>query len=268
MTGRRSAIVTGGSRGIGRAVAVQLAADGYNIAFCYPSGTEVATETERLVHDVGRQAFHAPCDVADQDDVDRFVQKATTSLGPVSVLVNSAGIVLNNAAVVPPLEEKGAVIDTNLGGTFNLCRSLAPGFMARRDGVIVNMSSVADASDDTDGWARCSASNAGIQGMSTALAQEVARYGVRVNMVAPGYVDAKMAGGLPENSPPIPLSTIPLRRYGHCNEVATLVSFIVSDRAAAITGKVIHTACGAPWVRSVNGRHRRLRYTPRDGADG
>ncbi|MEU1042986.1 3-oxoacyl-[acyl-carrier-protein] reductase [Streptomyces sp. NPDC005551] len=238
MTERQVAIVTGGSRGIGRAVAVQLAADGYDIAFCYRSGTEAAAETEKLVRDRGAQVYHAPCDVADFDAVQEFAGEAAKRLGPVAVLVNSAGVVRDNPMVLMPVEDWHTVIDTNLTGTFNFCRSVGFGFMKRKKGVIVNMSSISGVYGHAT-QTNYSASKAGIQGMSLSLAKEVAAYGIRVNVVAPGFIETDMTEALPEKVREQALKSIPLKRYGGAAEVADLVSFLVSDKAAYITGEVI-----------------------------
>ncbi|MFF2651036.1 3-oxoacyl-[acyl-carrier-protein] reductase [Streptomyces sp. NPDC058045] len=232
------AIVTGGSRGIGRAVAAQLAADGYNIAFCYHSGGDAAAETEKLVREHGVEVYHAPCDVSDFDAVQEFVSKATKELGPVYALVNSAGIVRDNPMVLMPVEDWRAVIDTNLSGTFHFCRTVAFNFMKQKEGVIVNMSSIAGVYGNPT-QTNYSASKAGIQGMSAALAKEVASYGIRVNAVAPGFIETDMTEALPEKIRASALKSIPMKRYGGAAEVADLVSFLVSDKAAYITGEVI-----------------------------
>ncbi|KAB1144721.1 SDR family NAD(P)-dependent oxidoreductase [Streptomyces luteolifulvus] len=219
LTERRSAIVTGAAGGIGRDVAVRLAADGYDIAFCDGKGTKGAAETAERIQDLGSKVFFSSCNVADQDDADRFVRQSAHSLGPVSVLVNAAGIVLTDPSVTPP-DDWGDVSDINLLGTFNLCRALVPMLIGRGDGAVVNLSSVSGRHDDADALARCSVVNTGIQGMSIALAKEVVRHGIRVNVVAPGLAGATGCG----------------------DEVAALVSFIVSGRAASLTGKVIYVA--------------------------
>ncbi|MCX5049437.1 MULTISPECIES: 3-oxoacyl-[acyl-carrier-protein] reductase [unclassified Streptomyces] len=238
MTERQVALVTGGSRGIGRAVAVRLAADGYDIAFCYRSGADAAAQTEKLVREAGAQVHHAPCDVADFDAVQEFVSETGRRLGPVAALVNSAGVVRDNPMVLMPVEDWHTVIDTNLTGTFNFCRSVGFGFMKRKQGVIVNMSSIAGVYGHAT-QSNYAASKAGIQGMSASLAKEVASYGIRVNVVAPGFIETDMTDRLPEKVRAEALKSIPLKRYGGADEVADLVSFLVSDRAAYITGEVI-----------------------------
>ncbi|GAA4671716.1 3-oxoacyl-[acyl-carrier-protein] reductase [Streptomyces buecherae] len=242
-TQRPMAIVTGGSRGIGRACAVQLATDGYDVAFCYRSGNDAAAETEKLIREQGAQVYHAPCDVADYAAVQAFIKDAKAALGPVSVLVNSAGIVRDNPMVLMPHEDWQAVIDTNLNGTFNFCRSIVFDFMKRKEGVIVNMSSISGVYGHAT-QSNYSASKAGIQGMSASLAKEVAGYGIRVNVVAPGFIETDMTEALPEKIRAEALKSIPMKRYGGADEVAYLVSFLVSDRAKYITGEVIEVDGG------------------------
>ncbi|MFT2015061.1 3-oxoacyl-[acyl-carrier-protein] reductase [Streptomyces sp. 796.1] len=237
-TERPMAIVTGGSRGIGRATAVQLAADGYDIAFCYRSGNDAAAETEKLIREKGAQVYHAPCDVSDYEAVQAFVKDAKAALGPVTVLVNSAGIVRDNPMVLMPPEDWQTVIDTNLNGTFNFCRSVVFDYMKAKAGVIVNMSSISGVYGHAT-QSNYSASKAGIQGMSKSLAKEVAGYGIRVNVVAPGFIETDMTEALPEKIRAQALKSIPMKRYGGADEVADLVSFLVSDRARYITGEVI-----------------------------
>ncbi|WP_457030406.1 3-oxoacyl-[acyl-carrier-protein] reductase [Kitasatospora sp. P5_F3] len=243
MSDNRMAIVTGGSRGIGRAVAVKLAEDGFDIAFCYRSGTDAAAETEKLVLEHGVRVYHAPCDVTDEAAVKSFVKAAEDELGKVQVLVNSAGIVRDNPMVLMPTADWHAVVDTNLNGTYYFCRTVAFGFMKRKAGVIVNMSSVAGVYGNA-GQSNYSASKAGIQGMSKSLAKELAASGVRVNVVAPGFIETDMTDRLPEKMREGALAMVPLKRFGQVEHVADLVSFLVSDRADYITGQVIQVDGG------------------------
>jgi 3-oxoacyl-[acyl-carrier protein] reductase len=243
MTERRCAIVTGGSRGIGRAVAVKLAEDGYDIAFCYRSGGEAATETEKLLLEHGARVYHAPCDVADFDAASAFLKQAAKEIGPINALVNSAGIVKDNPMVLMPVEDWNSVISTNLSGTFNFCRNMVFEFMKRKEGVIVNMSSIAGVYGNAT-QSNYSASKAGIQGMSLALAKELGPYGIRVNVVAPGFIETDMTANLAGKVRDAALKAIPMKRVGAAAEVAELVSFLVSDKASYITGEVIRVDGG------------------------
>jgi len=182
---------------------------------------------------MGAHYYHAPCDVADWEAVQAFVKAAEGELGKIDTLVNSAGIVRDSPMVLMSHEDWNAVIDTNLTGTFNFCRSMAFGFMKRKAGVIVNLSSISGI-NGAAGASNYSAAKAGINGFSRALAKELAGYGIRVNVVAPGYIETDMTDRLPEK-----LKAIPMGRYGQVADVAELVSFLVSDRASYITGQVI-----------------------------
>jgi 3-oxoacyl-[acyl-carrier protein] reductase len=230
------ALVTGGSRGIGRAVAIRLAQDGFNVAFCYRSDDVAARETAAAIEEAGSSAFYSPCDVADFHSVTSFTGKVEAELGPVRVLVNSAGIVRDNPMALMPVPDWAAVIDTNLTGTFNFCRATIFGLMKRRSGVIVNMSSVAGVSGHA-GQTNYSAAKAGVIGLSKALAREVARHNIRVNVVAPGFIETDMTSGLPSKAREAALQQIGMRRFGTADSIAEITSFLVSDRADYITGQ-------------------------------
>ncbi len=243
MGDQQLALVTGASRGIGRAVAARLARQGYAVAGCYHSPSAAADEAQKEIAEIGVPHYFATCDVTDAAAVDEFVAAAEDRLGPVHALVNNAGITRDSPLVLARREDWDAVQATNLGGTWNFCRALAFRFMKRRAGVIVNMSSVAGVYGNA-GQTAYAASKAGINGLSRSLAKEVAAYGVRVNVVAPGFIETDMTDVLDPKLRERALGLIAMRRFGTAADVADLVEFLISDRAGYITGQVLQVDGG------------------------
>jgi 3-oxoacyl-[acyl-carrier protein] reductase len=225
----RTALVTGGSRGIGRAIAAELANAGATVVIAYRSG---ADDAEAAAGEIGCRALQA--DVSDPDEAKRLIEEA----GDVDVLVNNAGITRDGLLARMSDEDWRTVLDTNLGGTFNTCRAVTRGMMKRRGGSIVNVSSVVGLHGNP-GQTNYSASKAGIIGFTKALARELGSRGVRANVVAPGYISTRLTTELPEELKGAMLANTPLGRFGDPEDVAGAVRFLASDAASFVTGEVL-----------------------------
>ena len=225
----RSALVTGGSRGIGKAIAAELANAGATVVLGYRSGAE---EAEAVASEIGGRAVQA--DVSLAEDAQRLVEEA----GDVDILVNNAGITRDGLLARMPDEDWRVVLDTNLGGTFNTCRAATRGMMKRRSGAIVNVSSIVGLHGNP-GQTNYAASKAGIIGFTKALARELGSRGVRANVVAPGYISTRLTTELPEELQNAMLANTPLGRFGEPEDVAGAVRFLCSDAASFVTGEVL-----------------------------
>ena len=225
----RLALVTGGSRGIGRAIAVELANAGAQVVVGYRSG---ADEAEQVAAEIGGRAVQA--DVSDPEQAARLVEEA----GDIDILVNNAGLTRDGLIARMSDEDWRTVIDTNLGGVFATCRAAARGMMRRRSGAIVNLSSVVGVHGNP-GQTNYAASKAGIIGFTKALARELATRNVRVNAIAPGYIETALTEVLPDAVREALLASTPLGRLGVPADVAGAVRFLCSDEASFITGEVL-----------------------------
>jgi len=228
LEGKR-ALVTGASKGIGRAIAEELARAGAEVVVGYRSGQD---EAEELASAIGGRAVQA--DVSDADEAKRLVEEA----GDLDVLVNNAGVTRDGLLARMPDEDWRTVIETNLSSCFYTCRAIARGMMKRRAGAIVNVSSIVGVHGNP-GQTNYSASKAGIIGFTKALARELGNRGVRANVVAPGYVSTQLTDVLPDELKQAMLANTPLGRLGDPGDVAGAVRFLCSDDASFITGEVL-----------------------------
>ena len=239
----RVALVTGGSRGIGRALSIELARAGAAVALTYRSGAEGAAETVKAIEEIGGRAEALCCDVADGDAVDATVARVSQSLGPITIAVNNAGITRDQLILRMKPEDFDDVVATNLRGTWSVCRAVARPMLKARWGRIISVSSVV-AEMGNPGQSNYAASKGGIEALTRSLARELGSRGITVNAVAPGFIDTEMTQSLGEEVRNALLGQIPLGRLGSVEDVAHAVRFLASDQAAYVTGQVIHVNGG------------------------
>ena len=225
----KTALVTGGSRGIGAAIARELATAGANVVVGYRSGKDGA---EAIASETGGRALQA--DVSNVDDAKRLVDEA----GDVDVLVNNAGITRDGVLARMTDDDWRSVLETNLSSTFYTCRAVARGMMKRRAGSIINLSSIVGLHGNW-GQTNYAASKGGIVAFTKSLAQELGSRGIRANVVAPGYIKTQLTDAIPEEAQQQMLGLTPLGRFGDPEDVARAVRFLASDDAAFITGEVM-----------------------------
>ena len=232
------ALVTGGSRGIGRAVCLELAGRGANIALCYAGNEAAAQETAEGCRALGAQVLTIRCDVTDASAVKDMISAAVKEFGRIDILVNNAGITRDGLLMAMPEEDFDAVIATNLKGAFLCTKAVCRQMLRQRYGRIVNLSSVVGLHGNA-GQANYAASKAGVIGLTKSAAKELASRGVTVNAVAPGYIATDMTAVLAEDVKAKLQGAIPASRLGEAEEVAKAVAFLASDNAAYITGQVL-----------------------------
>ena len=234
----KAAVVTGGSRGIGRAVCLELAKGGANVVLCYAGNEAAANDTVAACEALGARALAVRCNVAEAGEVKALMDAAVQAFGRIDILVNNAGITRDGLLMMMKDEDFDAVINANLKGTFLCMKAVSRLMMRQRYGRIVNLSSVVGLRGNA-GQVNYAASKAGVIGMTKSLAKELASRGVTVNAVAPGFMETDMTAAMPEAAKTATLAAIPMGRMGAAEDVAKTVAFLASEEAGYITGQVI-----------------------------
>jgi 3-oxoacyl-[acyl-carrier protein] reductase len=234
----RVAFVTGASKGIGRAVAIDLARAGHSVGFCYGSDVEGAQATHNAIESEGAKAVAVQADVSDPAAVDAAFGEVEAAFGKVTILVNNAGIARDGLVARMSDDQWQAVIDTNLTGAFNTIRRATPGMMRERYGRIVNVASVSAQSGQA-GQANYAAAKAGLLGLSRSIARELAPRNITCNVVAPGPIVTAMTGDMPVEWKDQIENAVPLGRFGTPEECAAVVAFLCSEAASYVTGALV-----------------------------
>ena len=232
------ALVTGASRGIGKEIALTLASYGADVIVNYNGSKEKAEEVVKEITAMGRKAVAMQCSVADFNACGEMITKALVDFGKIDILVNNAGITKDNLMIKMTPEDFGAVIDTNLKGTYNTIKHMYRPFLKQKSGSIINMASVCGILGNA-GQANYSASKAGVIGLTKSMARELASRNITVNAVAPGFIATDMTDAMPESAKEATLQQIPLKRIGTTKDIAETVAFLASSKASYITGQVI-----------------------------
>jgi 3-oxoacyl-[acyl-carrier protein] reductase len=236
-------LVTGGSRGIGAAIALKLAGAGHDVAISYRSEAARADEVVAACAALGVRCFAFQADVSKEEDCSRLVQEVRAALGPIGILVNNAGITRDGLAMRMSLQQFSSVIDANLTGTFLMCKFVLPDMAKARQGRIINLTSVAGLYGNP-GQVNYAASKAGVIGLTRSLAKEMGSRNITVNAVAPGFIDTDMTRALPEAAHEAALKAISLGRLGQPEDIAAAVAFLASPDASYITGQVLEISGG------------------------
>lgn len=239
----KTALVTGASRGIGRAIALRLAAEGARVAINYAGNVKAAEEVKAAIEAAGGTAILCRADVADSAAVEAMVADVAKEFGAIDILVNNAGITRDTLLMRMKDEDFAKVLDTNLKGVFYCTKAVAKLMMKKRAGRIINMASVVGLVGNA-GQTNYAAAKAGVIGFSKSAAKELASRGITVNAVAPGFIGTDMTADLPESVKEKALSDIPLGRAGQPEDVANAVLFLASEQASYITGQVVHVDGG------------------------
>lgn len=237
------AVVTGASRGIGRAIAKKLALEGAFVVINYNGSAERAEKVKQEIEEAGGKASVYQCDVSDYEKCEQFIQDVIGEYGRIDILVNNAGITRDGLLMKMSEEDFDKVLDTNLKGAFHTIRFASRQMLRQRSGRIINMASVVGVTGNA-GQANYAASKAGVIGLTKAVAREMASRGITANAVAPGFIETDMTDILPEKVKETAASQIPLGAFGKAEDVAAVVAFLASEEAGYITGQVLHVDGG------------------------
>ena len=243
MSEQKIAVVTGASRGIGKAIALRLAKDGYKIIINYNGSEKAAEEVKSQIEQMGGLADTKQCNVADFESCQKFVEEIISENGRLDVLVNNAGITKDGLLMRMSEDDFDRVLDTNLKGTFHMIRFASRYMLKQKCGRMINMASVVGVSGNA-GQANYAASKAGVIGLTKTAARELASRGITVNAIAPGFIDTDMTEVLSDAVKENSRKQIPLGRFGKPEDVAAAVAFLASDDAGYITGQVLHVDGG------------------------
>ena len=239
----RIALVTGASRGIGRAVALALAAEGADVAVNYAGSEKAAQEVAEEIRAMGRRALVVQADVSDAEAVQQMVAAVVKEFGRIDILVNNAGITRDGLLMRMKDEDWEAVLKTNLTGVYHCTKAVTKGMMKQRYGRIINMTSVVGVTGNA-GQANYAAAKAGVIGLTKSTAKELASRAITANAIAPGFIESDMTAGLPEKNKQEMAAAIPLAKFGQPADVAQAVVFLASDWASYITGQTLHVDGG------------------------
>lgn len=237
------ALVTGASRGIGRAIALRLAEAGATVVVNYAGNVKAAQEVESMIVDAGGKAMLIQADIANTEAVDDMIKNINKEYGKIDILVNNAGITRDNLLMRMKESDWDDVINTNLKGIYNSTKAVSKFMMKQRSGRIVNMASVVGLTGNA-GQANYAAAKAGVIGFSKSMAKELASRGITVNTVAPGFIETDMTAVLADQVKEELVSRIPLAKLGNAKDVANAVMFLVSDEASYITGQTLNVDGG------------------------
>ena len=243
LLGGKVALVTGASRGIGRAIALRLAGEGAKVAINYAGKTTKAEAVKAEIEQNGGEAILVQADVADSSAVEAMVAKVTEAFGQIDILVNNAGITRDGLLMRMKEEDFDAVVNTNLKGVFHCTKTVSKLMMKKRSGRIINMASVVGIMGNA-GQTNYAAAKAGVIGFSKSAAKELAARGITVNVVAPGFIDTDMTAAMTDKAKELTLTGIPMKKMGTPEDVANAVLFLASDCASYITGQTVNVDGG------------------------